>query len=115
MHAPGHLFCSGTFAPALAAAAWAGYLVAQGKLGDASEWQERAVKELGRCFVATPSSSGGQLEVRLIGSDFTELAADDLDCLIEILKLTRRGCERRENNRAADAVSKTPPATDPEV
>lgn len=84
MHAPNHLFCSGTFAPALAAAAWAGYLIAQGKHGEAEKWQDVAVTEQGKAWLATPLMKGGQLEVRVIKG---EVGVHDLELLIALLQL----------------------------
>jgi hypothetical protein len=95
MHGPNHLFCAGCNMEddALAAAAWAGTLAARGQMVDAEKWAKTARERNGRPIIG----SVGGLHLRIIGEDPT---VEDLDLMIEMLKLSRDAFKRRADKQA---------------
>ena len=103
MHGPNHLFCAGCDMEddALAAAAWAGNLLAYGKHDEAEKWAKIAKERSGRPIVGNV----GGLHLRCIGEPPT---VEDIDLMIEMLKLSRDSFVRRaERKRMKDEAEKT--------
>lgn len=81
---------------ALAASAWAGYYAAKGDAVNSEKWAKAAKERAGKVVLhASGGASGQWVEVRVSG----EYDLDLCDQLLEIVKLTRAGCERRTKQK----------------
>lgn len=100
---------------ALTCSAWAGYYAAAGNAAERDKWADAARQRAGRVILKTHGVAGSWVEVRVSG----EFDLDLCDQLLEIVNLTRRGCERHEKKKALEAekalavVGESPAKNDP--
>jgi hypothetical protein len=99
MHGPNHLFCAGCKMEdeALAAAAWAGHFFALRFYEDARKWEATARERLGTLIAGSYPGLG----VRCVGEE--PPTVEDIDHLIEVLKIQREGFVRRADRQAKAA------------